>query len=335
MAIRNSTEKVTGTPTTVTPSSGAATMNCALNNNFIITLSQNTVITASNLKSGDFITLQVLTSGTTSYALVFDSPFKGKGVFRTNRQGSNYSALTYYSDGTRLIETSRTGGIETPANDPRCILALESDWYSLSNGATISTVWRDYSQYAYSLTPNGSILFQTTGTGGKPAVRINGADNQGGNYYTLPVYNLAGAHFYIVWKLNAFNTGGNTWGTSAFTESYHYGDNNIYPNFASSTRRTYVASTVNPSATTWHTYNGYSMSNAWRVFKNNNAFAAEETSNTVAWPDGTTIVPKLGSQGSHSMNVDIVGMYMFDWRRSPLEDSYMKDYITFNYGVTF
>lgn len=327
MAVRDSSNRITGTPTTITPSSGAATLDSALNDNFIITITQNTLLTASNLKAGQFITLQILTSGTTSYALAFDTPIKAKGVFKTNRQGSNYSTISFYSDGTRLIEMNRTGGISGIANKSNCILALESDWYSQTDNTSITTNWRDYSQTGFGCVPTGSITYRTNILNSRPSVRINGTDNAS-MYFTLPTFALGGAHFYQVWKLISGTTGGNLWGTSAFNETYHYGDNNAYLNFASTTRRTYNA-IFSPASTTFHTYNGYSMPNAWRMFRDNVAFAAEDTTNTVAFPAS----PRLGSQGTHSVNADILALYMFDNRLTASEDAEVKAHILATYGI--
>jgi hypothetical protein len=61
--------------------------------------------------AGAICVLSILTSGTTSYTITFGSGFKTTGTLATGTVTARYFNITFVSDGTNLIETSRTVAI--------------------------------------------------------------------------------------------------------------------------------------------------------------------------------------------------------------------------------
>jgi hypothetical protein len=61
--------------------------------------------------AGAICVLSILTSGTTSYTITFGSGFKTTGTLATGVTSARYFNITFVSDGTNLIETSRTVAI--------------------------------------------------------------------------------------------------------------------------------------------------------------------------------------------------------------------------------
>lgn len=61
--------------------------------------------------AGAICVLSILTSGTTSYTITFGTGFKATGTLATGTVSARYFNITFVSDGTNLIEMSRTVAI--------------------------------------------------------------------------------------------------------------------------------------------------------------------------------------------------------------------------------
>lgn len=61
--------------------------------------------------AGAICVLSILTSGTTSYTITFGTGFKSTGTLATGTVSARYFNITFVSDGTNLIEMSRTVAI--------------------------------------------------------------------------------------------------------------------------------------------------------------------------------------------------------------------------------
>jgi hypothetical protein len=61
--------------------------------------------------AGAICVLSILTSGTTSYTITFGTGFKSTGTLATGTVTAQYFNITFVSDGSFLIETSRTVAI--------------------------------------------------------------------------------------------------------------------------------------------------------------------------------------------------------------------------------
>jgi hypothetical protein len=99
------------TPVALSASSAVA-INCSLGNFFTLTPAQAETITATNLTAGQEVTLLITTSGTTSYTLTFSTGIATATTTLTTgtTSGKRY-AIFYVSDGTSLLEVSRTSAL--------------------------------------------------------------------------------------------------------------------------------------------------------------------------------------------------------------------------------
>jgi hypothetical protein len=73
-----------------------------------LTPTANRTYTSTVPTAGKTVTLIVLTSGTDSYTLTFGSGFKTTGTLATGTVTAKLFTVSFVSDGTNLIETSRT-----------------------------------------------------------------------------------------------------------------------------------------------------------------------------------------------------------------------------------
>ena len=86
-------------------------MDLSKGNIFTITPTANATVTATNIKPGAF-GLIVTTSGSTSYTLTFSTGIKTtSSTLATGATTGKIYGITYTSDGTRIIETARTGAL--------------------------------------------------------------------------------------------------------------------------------------------------------------------------------------------------------------------------------
>ncbi len=88
--------------------SGTTAYNFTSTNVFRVTPTASATYTATVGAAGQHGTIIILTSGTTSRTITFGSGFKPNGTLATGTTSGKYFVLTYVSDGTYMIETSRT-----------------------------------------------------------------------------------------------------------------------------------------------------------------------------------------------------------------------------------
>ena len=86
---------------------------CAFNVNEVAQLTPNSTRTLTSVvpTAGQRRTLIILTSGTTNYTLTFGTGFKTTGTLATGTTSARRYIVEFISDGTQLIETSRTVAI--------------------------------------------------------------------------------------------------------------------------------------------------------------------------------------------------------------------------------
>lgn len=78
-------------------------------NVFTVTPAQNETINAASVAAnGQYLTLVVTTSGTTSYTLTFGTDFISTGTLATGTTSGDYFTVTFVSNGTDYLEVART-----------------------------------------------------------------------------------------------------------------------------------------------------------------------------------------------------------------------------------
>ena len=87
---------------------GAVTLNPSLGNIFTITPTANTQITPTSFPNGSIMVVRVLTSGTTSYTITFNTGFVANGTLATGTVTAKYFTVSFVCDGVYWIELSRT-----------------------------------------------------------------------------------------------------------------------------------------------------------------------------------------------------------------------------------
>lgn len=75
---------------------------------FTLTPGEDETLTVSGGVAGEYITLRVLTSGTTSRTLTFGTGFKSTGTLATGTTSAKKFVLRFVHDGTEFCEVSRT-----------------------------------------------------------------------------------------------------------------------------------------------------------------------------------------------------------------------------------
>lgn len=96
------------TITTVTPVVTTTPLALATNYQAQFTPNANVTLTSTVPAIGIETTLIVLTSGVTSYTLTFGTGFKSQGTLATGTVTAKYFVLKFISNGTNLLEISRT-----------------------------------------------------------------------------------------------------------------------------------------------------------------------------------------------------------------------------------
>jgi hypothetical protein len=76
-----------------------------------VTISANTTLTTDVPTAGCTATVIIVTSGTTSRTVTFGTGFATTGTLSTGTTADIRYTVSFVSDGTRLIETGRTGPI--------------------------------------------------------------------------------------------------------------------------------------------------------------------------------------------------------------------------------
>ena len=96
------------TSTALVSASNAITLDCSKGDVFTNTPTETTSITAVNFAEGQEITIIFLTSGTSSYTTTFGTGFVSTGTLASGTSDAKRFVVKFVSDGTRLIEVSRT-----------------------------------------------------------------------------------------------------------------------------------------------------------------------------------------------------------------------------------
>lgn len=81
------------------------------NFNTQLTVTNNRTITTTVLPAGSRASIIVLTSGTNSYNITFGTGFKTTGVLATGTVSAKTFVVSFVSDGTTMIEVSRTAAM--------------------------------------------------------------------------------------------------------------------------------------------------------------------------------------------------------------------------------
>lgn len=94
----------------VASSTDAIDLNCSKGEIFKLTPTGSANINASMITAniGQRITLIVLTSGTNSYTMTFNTNFLSTGTLTTGGTTAKTFVIDFVSNGTKLIEVSRT-----------------------------------------------------------------------------------------------------------------------------------------------------------------------------------------------------------------------------------
>lgn len=85
-----------------------ASLNPTLSNVFTLTPSADLTINAASAPVGEYLTIVVTTSGTTSYTLTFGTKFKSTGTLATGTVTAKVFTVSFLCDGTNCNEISRT-----------------------------------------------------------------------------------------------------------------------------------------------------------------------------------------------------------------------------------
>jgi len=108
LSIANGGTNQTGTITTVAPVVTTTPLALATNYKVQFTPNATVALTSTVPAAGIECTLIVLTSGTTAYTLTFSTGFISQGTLSTGAVTGKYFILKFISNGTNLIEVSRT-----------------------------------------------------------------------------------------------------------------------------------------------------------------------------------------------------------------------------------
>jgi len=109
---------LSGKQATLTRATGAMVYSALSNGTLALAFGTNSCVKVTPTATGSFTTtvpaagnvsqLIILTSGTTSYTMTFGTGFKSTGTLATGTTTGKYFILTFVSDGTYMIEASRT-----------------------------------------------------------------------------------------------------------------------------------------------------------------------------------------------------------------------------------
>jgi len=95
----------------ITLADGSTAMGFGADNVVRVTPTANATYTTTVPAAGAICVLSILTSGTTSRTITFGTGFKSTGTLATGTVSARYFNITFVSDGTNLIEMSRTVAI--------------------------------------------------------------------------------------------------------------------------------------------------------------------------------------------------------------------------------
>ena len=94
----------------VTTSTNAIDLNVSKGDVFTLTPTGSANVNASGITAnrGQRVTLIILTSGTNSYTMTFNTNFLTTGTLATGGTTAKYFVIDFVSNGTKLLEVSRT-----------------------------------------------------------------------------------------------------------------------------------------------------------------------------------------------------------------------------------
>jgi hypothetical protein len=90
---------------------GTTAMALAANVNGRVTPTGTATITSTVPAAGIASTIMILTSGASSFTITFGTGFRTTGTLATGTTTARYFMLSFISDGTVLVETSRTAAM--------------------------------------------------------------------------------------------------------------------------------------------------------------------------------------------------------------------------------
>ena len=90
---------------------GTTAMALAENINVRVTPTATATFTSTVPAAGLRTTIMILTSGASSYTITFGTGFRTTGTLATGTTTARYFMLSFISDGTVLVETSRTAAM--------------------------------------------------------------------------------------------------------------------------------------------------------------------------------------------------------------------------------
>jgi hypothetical protein len=90
---------------------GTTAMALAANVNVRVTPTGTATFTSTVPAAGIRSTIMILTSGASSYTITFGTGFRTTGTLATGTTTARYFMLSFISDGTVLVETSRTAAM--------------------------------------------------------------------------------------------------------------------------------------------------------------------------------------------------------------------------------
>ena len=90
---------------------GTTAMALAANTNVRVTPTANATYTSTVPAAGIRSTIMILTSGASSFTITFGTGFRTTGTLATGTTTARYFMLSFISDGTVLVETSRTAAM--------------------------------------------------------------------------------------------------------------------------------------------------------------------------------------------------------------------------------
>jgi hypothetical protein len=232
--------------------------------------------------------------------------------------------------GGNLSPWSAIVSATTEAFSPGAISSIwayfEADSYSLSDGANVTSNWRDKSGNGRHGVITGTPTFETNELNGQPIIRF-GADSN--DYLTLPSMAAltAGTIIEVLKVTNVTTDGGNRLGSASDASHYPYFNGTIYDGFGTTARKNDINAAIT-LLNNWHVLRIHSATNDWGMFQNGSA-AFTTATNTV----GFASVPLIGSNGTQFMKFDLAGLYLFSTKINSGEITDMGGYINSKFGV--
>ncbi len=317
-------------PTDVIEStSGVAVMNLRLGDHFKWEVDEAARLDLENITAGakGRKTLEIITTGTTSFPITFGNGFVSKGVFHTgNRSGATYF-FEFHSNGTTVREISpREGLIWSPAEIPGCVMLLDARAYSGSDGSMITGDWPDWSPTMSPWELTGSPTFETNELNGKPAVHLG---NDSDDSFAGPDLSwMTEASRYRVYKSVLGSVGGDVLGTDPTNKDHqpYDPDQKYYSTFGTTARKNAITADSSPQS--YHVMRYRSAAGHWSMHQNGVELHSTGT-NTFGFPSA----PVIGNNGTDKHIALICFDIIFCRILSAAEDRRLMEYIDDIWGV--